>query len=336
MLQGLSRIGRCLGLPAALALTALAGCQTTTGESGVDAELARLQVVKGYGVVSSAPHRAVFALKGERMVVEPPEGYCLDAKSVRVIRETAFVLVADCLEDRRSEVDAQAAASGGTAPVLAISLPRSFPGILTVSISGASAYGQSPRALDEFEELVASESGRKLLGRGNGIEPGKIIATRRIGGALYVLIEESRPDGVGLLAPRFWRAFHEIRQRLALVTVSSFSDRPVAEDAMLSFLARQMGRLRQANGMPVEPEEAEIASQLEASLGEAPTHEGDMTIIRSENRVVLSDGIDPTRAPLPPERRVASVTIPATAPGPLAPSGGPAPNYAPLAPVRPG
>ena len=230
-------------LAGALAVLALAACENP-GLSGRDAELARLRAEKGFAVVEVAAERAVFAAHGQRIVVEPPQGYCLDEGSVAVTRNAAFALVAECMQDRQAEL------KNGAGRAVEIALPRVFPGILTVSVSGEPAYGWEAGALDAFEEMLGAEAGLKLLSRGNSPAPGEITATRRIGGALYVLIEEPAAGDAPILAPRFWRAFININGRLVLVTVSSFSDRPIAEDAMMGFLAQQMTRLRRANGLP--------------------------------------------------------------------------------------
>ena len=247
-----------------LAAMALAACENP-GLSGRDAELARVRAEKGFAVIEATAERAVFAVRGQRIVVEPPQGYCLDEDSVAVTRNAAFALVADCMQDHQAKLEN----GSGAGSAVEIELPRVFPGILTVAVSGEPAYGWEPAALDAFEELLDAESGLKLLGRGNSPAPGKIIATRRIGGALYVLIEEPSADEASILAPRFWRAFIDINERLVLVTVSSFDDRPVAEDAMMGLLAQQMTRLRRANGLRVNGEEGEIARQMAASLGAA-------------------------------------------------------------------
>ena len=316
------RTTRLLGV--VLAMAALAGCETV-GESGQDAEFARVRSNKYFAVISASPSRAIFSARGQRIVVEPPQGYCLDGDSVVVNRSAAFALVADCLDGHEVAM-AQEAGQGN---VVEIALPRVFPGILTVSISGAPAFGREPGALDAFEGLLGADDGLKLLGRGKSTEPGKIIATRRIGGALYVLIEEAPEDQTSILAPRFWRAFIDISERLVLVTVSSFSDRTIAEDAMLGFLAQQMARLRRSNGLRADAEEDEIAASMVASLDLAGG-QGDLTVIRSPDAIVTSDGIDPVRSPVPLRRgQIASVDVKTA-------GGASAPARAPAAPRRPG
>jgi hypothetical protein len=144
-----------------------------------------------------------------------------------------------------------------------------------------------------------------------------------------VLIEEPAAAGASILAPRFWRAFIDINGRLALVTVSSFSDRPMAEDAMMGFLAQQMTRLRRSNGLRIIGEEDEIARQMMASLGAANEQRG-FNVIRSGGSALALGHADPARAPVP-RQRVASAGDGAGTGG-----GARAPARAPVAPRRPG
>ena len=305
-------------LTGVLAVLALAACEQP-GLDRRDAEFSRQLNAEGFAVIEVTAERAVFTARGQRIVVEPPPGYCLDGDSVAVTRHAAFALIADCMPDHQAKLENGAGAShaGG------ITLPRVFPGILTVSISGEPAYGWETGALDAFEELIGTEAGLKLLGRGHSPAPGTIIATRRIGGALYVLIEEPATDQTSILAPRFWRAFININGRLVLVTVSSFSDRPMAEDSMMGFLTQQMTRLRQANGLRINREEDEIARLMAVSLGSA---QGIPTAHGAARPMVALGQVEPV--PVPRPRGWAASARPA--------SSGPAPTRSAPAPRRPG
>jgi len=303
--SGAPRFGRRLPF-LALSLVAglLAGCEGIgpAGESGLADELLRIKGEKGIALISSRPDRAVFAVRGARVVVAPPKGYCLDEKSVEVTQRAAFTLIADCLTDRQAAV----AQDDGKGNVVAIALPRSFPGILTVSISGELTLQPEEGGLESFEQALAGPSGQARLARGAGSDGGQVIETRSLGGAVYVLAEDEAGSNV-ILAPRFWRAFTTLSGRLAMVTVSSFSDRPAGEEAMLAFLASAMAALRAANGVGSDAEEVRIAGGLESSLAKLPASEAEagveVAVIRDDAPVQLSDGTDPGKSPLPPARK---------------------------------
>jgi hypothetical protein len=291
------------------------------GADGVEAELDRIRGQKSFAIISSTSQSATFNARGQRIVVEPPQGYCLDEGSVSVTLKAAFALVSDCMVNGGPEL----AENAGKGNVMNFAPPRAFPGIMTVSVSGEPAYGSEPGALDAFEALLDTPAGLTLLGRGSSPVSGEVIAVRRIGGALYVLVEEQPGGGGAFLASRFWRAFIDINDRLVLVTVSSFSDRPIADDAMLGFLALQMTRLRQVNSLAPDSEEGEIASNFAARRARVGGQRGLKAI-----QAVTSDRAGPKRSPEPLRR------------GKVASSGGGnsggvhAPSRAPAAPRRPG
>lgn len=244
-----------------LALTlALAACEmpATPGLSGRDEELARQG---GFVVLDAGEQRAVFAAQGREVAIEPPDGYCLDEESIAVSQRSGFVLVTDCMDSHEN-----ALANGESGD----HLPRAFPGILTITVAGESAFGAEPGAMAAFESLLGTASGGRLLGRGDETGPGRVVTSRRIDGALYVLIEDAAAGDPSILSPRFWRAFTEINGRLVLVTVSGFNGRPLGEEEMLRFLAAQVAELRAANGLAPSADEGRIAALVLEGLETVP------------------------------------------------------------------
>ncbi len=249
--------------PFALAL--LAACvppePPEPGLSGRDAELLRQQGERGVVVLDVAPERAVFLARGQEVVVTPPKGHCVDGESLSDNGKVVFAMVSVCLARVEDPADV-------------------YPGILTLSISGEPAFQTEPEALDDFEAQLTSLDGLKLLGRGQSATPGSLVAIKRMGGVIYVLVEESA-GGRSILSSRFWRAFVGVNDRLILATASGFKSRAVSDTTMLVFLARQIQALRRANAMPTAREEADIAALPVAPI---PVAKG------------------PVEAPLPPRR----------------------------------
>ncbi len=170
----------------------------------------------------------------------PPRGHCLDDQSVSDNGKVVFAIISVCLARVDDPADV-------------------YPGILTLSISGEPAFRTEPDALDAFEAQLTSPDGLKLLGRGQSKAPGTLVAVKRMGGVIYVLVDEN-VTGRSVLSSRFWRAFVGVNDRLVLATVSGFKSRAVSDTAMLVFLARQVQALRRANAMPRIEEEAAIAA----------------------------------------------------------------------------
>ena len=81
-------------LTGVLAVLALAACEQP-GLDRRDAEFSRQLNAEGFAVIEASAGRAVFIARGQRVVVEPPEGYCLDEGSIAVTKHAAFALIAD-------------------------------------------------------------------------------------------------------------------------------------------------------------------------------------------------------------------------------------------------
>lgn len=298
---------RASAMVALLALALSACAAPEIGLSGRDDELERQRIRSGgVVVVSATPERAVFLAGGRQLVVVPPEGHCLDPDTATARRGAGFVLVADC--------------PAGTAH-------PAFPGILTVTVSADPGFTSDAGGIDGFEALVTSPAGRRLLSRGNSHAPGRVLATRRIGDALYVLIEEEPNGAAEILQPRFWRAFVDLGGRLALVTLSGFADSPMGVDAMLAFLVGEVAELRAANGLPPVAEENEVA----ASASGAAATQAPVAGSADATDVALGGAV-----PLPP-RRPRRERAPHSAPG-AAPGSAVAPGrrLPPPPPPRPG
>lgn len=247
--QPLSRPVRAALLVGA-ALTLLAGCEPGQfGLSGRDAEWARRGA---FSVVSASSQRAVLSAEGNQIAVEPSPGFCLAEDEIGTSDRSAFVLIGDCVMDSAPTGDG------------ARDLPPSMPGIMTVSLSGDpgfSSSGASARDLSQLETYLDTPEGRALLGRGGDGAQVSVIDTRRQGDILYVLVEDRDGAAVPVLAPRFWRAFVELNERLAVVTVSGFRDVPMDEEEMLRHLGDQVRQLQLANAVPVEEAPVQYAEK---------------------------------------------------------------------------
>lgn len=248
-----------LGLIAALVFTT-AGC-LDRGFNALEAELSRVKADKGFAVISHSAQQADISAMGRKVRIEPARGLCIAEESLTVAEDGAFAMIADCTPDGSTATDGSGRKH--------LALPPSFPGILTVSVSGQRGFGDNPvtRAeLDKLREFLTTNKGRALLGRAgkaNGVE---ILESRVLGDALYVYVADKGEQGLSVFSPRFWRAFARINDRLVLATVNGFAARPAGDDRMLAVLALQVTRLRQANLAPVHEDEVRVARLADKDL----------------------------------------------------------------------
>ena len=160
MLRGVFSVGLALGL--------LAGCDDQ-GFSRVGDEWDRRHAGPYY-VVSAAHDRAVVSAKGRQVAIEPAKGFCLAKESVEASRLSAFALIGDCALDKPTD-GAPRGARGE------LQLPRSLPGIITVSVSGDPGLpgAGSADGLDDLTAYLDSDEGSSLLGRGGEGDVVKVL-----------------------------------------------------------------------------------------------------------------------------------------------------------------
>ncbi|MEM1345822.1 MAG: hypothetical protein AAGI34_14760 [Pseudomonadota bacterium] len=274
------------------ALLALGGCQTTGtatfGESSVAAELQRVRSNAGFRVVEDGPERTFVSATGRDLVLRPVEGLCLTREGIELTERGVFAVVADCLAETVPEP-----VEGEDASLYR--LPPTFPGLITISVSGQPMFDQTvpgADALATLREFLSTEAGRAMLGRNGLGKTVEVVDTRVLSDALYVHVRDTHSGGLSLLAPDFWRAFVELNGRMVLVTVSGFRDRPLGETAMIGVLAAQVMRLRAANRLAPVAEEERLARKALARFAK----DGE-TIAVADPSVLQSNAV--ARAPVP-------------------------------------
>ncbi|MEM7177558.1 MAG: hypothetical protein AAGD47_09675 [Pseudomonadota bacterium] len=243
-------------------LALVSACGLERGESGLAAELARVKSKNGFAVLRQSSSMAEIAAQGRKIRIAPIDGLCLASEAFDVSSRGVFALIADCGGEARS---VSVSASDGSRTV---DLPPSFPGVMTVSISGEYGVDLSGGAdtLDELGTFLRTGNGKKLLGRGGAPETVEIVEMRRIGDALYVQVLDRGGDTLQVFSQTFWRAFLPINQRLVLTTISGFSARPIGSEEMLSFLALQVAEMRRVNGGPIYDDEVRVAQGVDGKL----------------------------------------------------------------------
>ena len=261
-------------------LFALGGCaegefNLDVGLSGRDEEFQRVGAKDSFAILSQSSTQTDIAAHGRRVRIEPAKGLCIAEDSISVAEGGAFAMIADCAP----KANASSAGPG-------------FPGVLTVSISGEKGFNGNEVSSDELSNLKAfldTPLGRQSLSRGGNGEDVKILETREIGDALYVHVESRGEDALAVFAPRFWRAFVRVNERLVLATASGFAKRRRGDTELLSLLAMQITQMRQANLAPVHEEELRLAEGLDGRLEAKETR-------------LASVSSAPSKAPVPASR----------------------------------
>ncbi|MEM7061281.1 MAG: hypothetical protein AAF557_27195, partial [Pseudomonadota bacterium] len=259
----------------------MAGCIDQSGFSGRDAEWNRLRGDGPFNIVSVNHERAVVSARGRQVAIEAAEGFCLAKESIETSGRSAFAMIGDCvLEDPQARD--QAALAG---------LPQGVPGIITVSISGDQGYtrdGDGAGSLTDLSEFLKTSEGRSMLGRGGASTSVSIEESRTIDNGLYVLVEDKNTDVIPILAPRFWRSFVDLNDRLTVVTISSFREKPLGNDEMLKYLVNQVKTLADANRYPLN-EQRTLVAEADTSRQDTPNAVQALADLKPETLTITAE-----------------------------------------------
>ncbi|MEM9061020.1 MAG: hypothetical protein AAGD13_11220 [Pseudomonadota bacterium] len=212
------------------------GCDQR-GLSGVQAEWDRRKGQQFY-VVSASQNAAIVNARGQEVAIRPADGFCLSRESIETSNRSAVALIGDCA----LQADASTTPRSERGE---LKLPQALPGIITVSISGEAE--QAGLDMDDLGEFLETPQGKSLIGRSSDGSGVSVTESRRIGDAVYVLVKDENTGPVPILSDTFWRAFIEVRERLAVVTINGFRDRPLGIERMLGHLSDQVEAMQSAN-----------------------------------------------------------------------------------------
>ena len=233
---------------ALLAGAALLSACDQRGLSGRDEEWARLN--QDFVVLRASHRGAVVRARDRQVAIDPAPGFCLADDSIETSARSVFLLIGDCAVE--APVTERRGARGE------LPLPRSIPGILTVSVSGDAGL-EGGSSLDRLQAFLEGPEGRRMLGRGGSGQQVAVKESRQQDGAVFLYLEDQSDNVVPILSNHFWRAFIQLNGRLAVVTISGFRDRPLDRDEMLSYIVSQVQTLAAANVTPPDEPETLLA-----------------------------------------------------------------------------
>lgn len=287
------------------------GCEQR-GFSSVQAELDRRKAQQFY-VVAASTEAALVSAYGNEVAIRPADGFCLSRESIETSNRSAVALIGDCALDR----DAATAKRGARGE---LALPRSLPGIITISISGDPAVTDVATDADAIEAFLQSPQVRSLIGRTADRSQVKIRESRRQDGVVYVLVEDKNSGPIPLLSDTFWRAFLTIKNRLAVITISGFKARPLGVERMLGHLSEQVAAMQKANGGALEDTRRLIAASKPLDAERVASAESGGVALDATEATRLGD-LEPTSIILSTtgtERKAEPVRAKPASPAPVA------------------
>lgn len=154
------------------------------------------------------PPTSQLALYDGSVSVAVPRGYCIETKASSVANGFAVMVACDtiALRDERPLIN----------------------GFVTVQIGAAGSAIVGDEA-DELEQLLSTETGKRLLSQDGDPAAIKILNTGQSGGAVIASFLDALPPPAPGLQKTEWRGFFEVDGRLATVAVRGIAADPITD-----------------------------------------------------------------------------------------------------------
>jgi hypothetical protein len=149
--------------------------------------------------------------------IDPPTGYCMDAKASRETANSGIYLIGRCRQD---------------SPFA--------PALVTVSVGAPGSAGVMLAGGAELAAFFTSAEGRATLSANGQASSVRVLEALSAGEIFVMRLQE---DG----GPTYWRAIMGTRGRLVSVSIRAASDSALANEAGRTVLDRTIAALQRAN-----------------------------------------------------------------------------------------
>lgn len=184
----------------------------------------------GFAGLGGVVTRDIVLRDGFRVVA--PDGYCIDTASQQADTDRVFVALASCINLGAVE---------GAGP--------SVPALLTASVGPLPTDGFDRDTRDGLAmKFAASPPG--ALARSGSVRDVTVHDVQVSRAALYVELSDASLEGV---APRYWRGFLPVADRLVVLAAQSPSDMPMGSFEGEALIRSFAALLLEANELPEPP-----------------------------------------------------------------------------------
>ncbi len=204
-----------LGLVLIAGLTACGSSRTDTGRS------------------YSTPQKTTIDVAGRNVVIEGPQGFCVDRETSQLGGDTAFVLLGNCAvvspKTRAPEPKVRA--------LLTASISNSRPDVPTVADS-----------VNEMDRFFRSETGRTALSRDSEASTVEVLETFQRDDTFYLRASDTSEGIVPGAANDYWRSYFDLNGQIVSVSVIGFMSEPLSPATGLSTVQEFTDLIRSRNG----------------------------------------------------------------------------------------
>ncbi len=212
--------------------------------------------VAGCGGVlgAAAPAPAEIAVTSDLIVVTGPEGYCVDPTSTRNTDDTGFVLLGNCAAIANSRRAGQPAT----------------PAVLTAAVAEPSDGGRLADSMTDLDTFFRSEDGLRLISRAGDAATVTVLETLVDGDVFFLHAADTSADAVDGVQADYWRAYLDVGNRIATLSVLALEDRALSRDDSLVTLRAFVDAVQTANAVEGPAAVGAVAPDQPAPATAAP------------------------------------------------------------------
>lgn len=187
------------------------------------------------GVTTRANNSNLVSVAGKNVVIEGPEGFCIDHETSQVGGDTAFVLLGNCQV---------------VAPRFGAKRPE-VKALLTASVSGgeAASGGRISDSLTGMDTFFRSETGRTALSRESDPESVEVLETFQQDDMFFLRARDTSAGVVPNATDDYWRAYFDLDEQIVSVSVIGFQTDPISADQGLTTVEAFARTIRAKNGV---------------------------------------------------------------------------------------
>jgi len=181
----------------------------------------------------TAPHISTIDVAGRSLIIDGPQGFCVDRQNSQTGGDTAFVLLGNCAV---------------VSPHTRAETPE-IKALLTASVSNTDQTGGLvARSSVDMDRFFRSETGRTALSRVSDPGTVSVLDTFQQNNTFYVRARDTSPGIVPDAADDYWRAYFDLDGQLVSVSVIGFQADPLTPEKGLSTAQEFAGLIKQRNG----------------------------------------------------------------------------------------
>ena len=175
------------------------------------------------------------AVLDDSVIVQGPDGYCIDPGASRSSRDEAFVLLASC-----ASILGDASQGAPFAPAL-----------ITVSVQDPKAeLPAAQEQLPRFRAFFLSDAGQAALSLDGDAGDVEVVSAQQADDAFFLharIAEKGRAAGMGADQ---WRAVFQVNGRMVSTTVMALQTAPISSDSGNATLRTVVAKIRAASAAP--------------------------------------------------------------------------------------